>query len=369
MQNSLFINPGAIIAVALSGGLDSLMAAWELKQAGHSVVGLHARLLEAEDWEAKRVRLEEACAFVGMPLEVADLRAAFRTGVIEPFVKSYAAGLTPNPCALCNPGLKFGLLLEHALALGADLLATGHYARKGEWAAPGISAFAGQSFATIYPAADQSKDQAYFLALVPKKSLARAIFPLYRRSKQELRQKAAEIGLPLPEARESQEICFVPNDDYRAFLQANPVAGVRLGGEGPVKLACADGGGQEIARHRGLWQYTEGQRRGLGIAWSEPLYVLAKDVAVNALIVGPGSELRAVEFQANALNLLVPPELWPEALLVRVRYRQKAVPARVKIAGDTMRVRFETPETPPAKGQLAVVYHPEGFILGGGIIC
>ena len=369
-QEHLNIPPNAVVAVALSGGVDSLMAAWELLQAGHQVIGLHARFLAAELDSGCQERLdglEKACAFLNIPLKIADLREAFEALVIRPFIDAYAAGLTPNPCALCNPRLKFGLLLEYALSLGADLLATGHYARKGLWR-PGPEKNRqeedhgeSQGYVTIYPARDQSKDQGYFLGLVPSASLKRAIFPLADQSKQMLRQKAAALGLPLPVPKESQEICFVPADDYRAFLLGRKAA---LPGEGPVCLA----GGREIARHKGLWQYTEGQRRGLGIAWSEPLYVLAKNQAQNSLLVGPACELKSDGCRADRLNLYIPYSLWPEQVLVRVRYRQKALPATVQIEGDTMHIRYNLPQVPAAKGQLAAVCHPEGFILGAGII-
>ncbi|MBQ4132112.1 MAG: tRNA 2-thiouridine(34) synthase MnmA [Desulfovibrionaceae bacterium] len=353
------ILPGSTVAVGLSGGLDSLMAAWELAQAGYRVIGLHARFLDGVDCEVRLNALQRACEFIGVPLEVADLRRQFELEVVQPFIAAYAAGLTPNPCALCNPRLKFGLLLEHALRLGADRLATGHYARKGRWRP--CAGESGSEYIVIYPAHDQSKDQGYFLALVPPESLRRAVFPLHCKSKPEIRQKARELGIPLPVPKESQEICFVPNDDYRAFLLERKAA---LPGEGPVCLS----NGREIARHRGVWQYTEGQRRGLGIAWSEPLYVLGKDLKRNSLMVGPAGELKSWECMAGQLNFYVPFNLWPEQLLVRLRYRQKALPARVRIVDGKMHISYAEPQAPAAKGQLAAVYHPDGFILGGGII-
>lgn len=358
IQNNPDIPARSTIAAALSGGIDSLMAARELVDLGHRVIGLHARFLDGDDnWGNNLEALHKACSFVGIPLVVADLRNQFENRVIKPFITAYASGITPNPCVLCNPRLKFGLLLEHALELGADFLATGHYARKGNWHPhPGS-----RGYTTIYPAQDQSKDQGYFLALVPQNNLTKAIFPLQNKSKQELRQKVLELGIPLPIPKESQEICFVPNDDYRAFLLNSNTS---LPEPGPVCLSD----GREIARHRGLWQYTEGQRRGLGIAWSEPLYVLAKDLKRNTLLVGPADELKSFGCEAAHLNLYIPFELWPQTVLARVRYRQKAVPARVQITNGKMKIVYQNPQLPEAKGQLAVIYHPEGFILGAGII-
>jgi len=357
MNDDFKIPAGATVAVALSGGLDSLMAAHELMKRGYTAFGLHARFLDAPDFEQRVAALEEACDFIGIPLHVEDLRVEFKARVVDPFVDSYRRGLTPNPCALCNPNLKFGLLLDAALRLGADFVATGHYARNGNW----ITA-SGEEFATIFPAKDKSKDQAYFLALVPGSRLKRSFFPLFDKSKTELRAEAEKIGLPLPEPKESQEICFVPNDDYRTFLKEN---GSNLPGEGAIRLVS----GQEVGRHKGLWQYTEGQRRGLGIAWAEPLYVLGKDMRDNVLLVGPGSELQSPGCRAGELNFLVPYEFWPAEVLARVRYRQGLLPARVLINSGVADIEFLSPQDPCAKGQLAVIYHPEGFILGGGIIC
>ena len=357
MENGLNIPAGASVAVALSGGIDSLMAANELMKRGYGVFGLHARFIDSPDYGPKIAALKKACDFMGIPLHVEDLRENFKAEVVEPFVASYARGLTPNPCALCNPRLKFGLLLDAAMRLGADRIATGHYARTGWWTAP-----SGQKFATIYPARDKSKDQAYFLALVPGERLQKAVFPLFDKSKDKLRAEAAQMGLPLPEPRESQEICFVPGDDYRAFLKNREV---KLPGAGAVCLAD----GREIGRHAGLWQYTEGQRRGLGIAWAEPLYVIRKNMEDNILVVGTGSELKSGGCRFGGLNLLVPFEFWPEEVFARVRYRQALVAARVRMCGEFAEMEFSAPQDPPAKGQLAVIYHPEGFILGGGVIC
>lgn len=382
--------PGtAPVAVALSGGLDSLMAACLLKEQGYNVLGMHARFIaknsetEANDLAA----LQKACDYLGIALHVLDLRQQFQSQVIEPFMAAYKEGKTPNPCALCNPRLKFGLLMDAAEGLGAPFLATGHYARVGVFTPPQGK----EAFTTIFPADDASKDQSYFLALVPAQRLQRALFPLYGSLKKDLARQAQSLGLPIPQPKESQEICFVPNDDYRAFLQTHCA---NLPGPGPMLLP----NGAEVGRHKGLWQYTEGQRRGLGVAWSEPLYVLAKDIAANSLLLGPKQFLDCKEITVGNLNILVPPQFWPEEISVRVRYRQRPCPARVvwpsgmvgpeipgpKIPGPEipgpenrlpqnlipgqLRLVFQQPEEPPAKGQLATLYHPSGCILAGGII-
>ena len=358
------------VAVALSGGLDSLMSAWLLQQQGYKVMGIHAKFIaKASSDDA----LQKACDFLNLPLHILDLQQAFKQNVIDPFIQTYLQAKTPNPCALCNPALKFGLLMDESSRLGADYLATGHYARIGQFR-PATSEHAGsksheEAFWTIYPAQDLAKDQSYFLALVPQKRLERVMFPLEDKEKPELRALAEKLGLPIPEPKESQEICFVPNDDYRAFLENS---GCKLPLGGPMLLP----NGSEVGQHKGLWQYTEGQRRGLGIAAEAPLYVIAKDVANNALIVGPKEHLASYECKAECLNIFVPAEYWPKQVLVRVRYRQKAVPAQVVVLASakineqaSMHITFSQPQDPPAKGQLAVVYHPQGFILAGGIIC
>ena len=360
----------AKVAVALSGGLDSLMSAWLLQEQGYEVIGVHAKFIsKPSSYDA----LQKACDFLHIPLHILDLQQAFQKNVIDPFIQTYLQAKTPNPCALCNPALKFGLLMDESSRLGAEYLATGHYARIGQFnpSPSGHSNLDGreEGFYTIYPAQDLAKDQSYFLALVPQERLKRVIFPLKNREKPELRALAEKLGLPVPEPKESQEICFVPNDDYRAFLENS---GCNLPVGGPMLLAD----GSKVGQHKGLWQYTEGQRRGLGIAAPAPLYVIAKDVANNALIVGTKEHFASYECEAERLNIFVPYEYWPEQVLVRVRYRQKAVPAQVVIFASAkngeqsrMRITFNQAQDPPAKGQLAVVYHPQGFILAGGIIC
>ena len=378
--------PGAAVAVALSGGLDSLMAACILKEQGHRVLGVHARFIakNSEAEAADVAALQKACDYLGLDLHVLDLRGAFQNQVIEPFMAAYVAGKTPNPCALCNPRLKFGLLMDAAERLGAPFLATGHYARLGIFTPQG-SLGRTEAFTTIFPAHDPSKDQSYFLALVPPQRLARAIFPLHGSLKKDLAQKAQDLGLPVPQPKESQEICFVPNDDYRAFLQAHCA---NLPGPGPMLLQ----NGAKLGTHKGLWQYTEGQRRGLGIAWSEPLYVLGKNLSANSLLLGPKQFLDCREVTVGNLNILIPPRFWPEQITARVRYRQRPCPAKVvwpaeadnsnlggsnfdsnnleagNLEAGQLRLIFQQPEEPPAKGQLAALYHPNGCILAGGII-
>ncbi len=357
------------VAVAVSGGVDSLAALLLLREAGCRVLALHGLFLP-DGPDAPPDGLDEACASLGAPLHVADLRDVFRREVLTPFAAAYAAGRTPNPCALCNRAVKFGALLDAARALGADALATGHYARlapgpEGPDAAPLLAA-----------AADSAKDQSYFLSLVPRERLRRALFPLYGRSKDESRALVADAGLRAPLPLESQDICFAPPgtapgrpaaDAYRPFLERHWRAlGVTPPGPGPVLLRGADGSLREIARHKGLWRYTEGQRKGLGIAHSEPLFALAKDCAANTLIVGPRALLGMTSCVTGPANIFLPPEFWPARLLARLRHRQRPAPARAALENGRLRITLDQPQFPTAPGQIAALYDREGRVLAAG---
>ena len=350
------------IAVAVSGGMDSLCALLALREAGHEVVALHALFVDPPREGGAVPGLRSLCAKLGIALQVEDLRAAFRREVIAPFVRAHVRARTPNPCALCNRSMKFGALLDAALrpicmgGSGADAIATGHYAALKVHPVYGHTLKAGEDF---------SKDQSYFLALVSPERLRHCVFPLADKRKDQLRSWLEGQNHAVPVPGESQEICFVPRDDHRAFLQGT---GVELPGPGPVLLRAADGSEREIARHRGLWQYTEGQRKGLGIAWTEPLYVLARDRERNALIVCVKAGLDARERRAEQVNIMTPPEFWPARLFARVRYRQRPAPARVEFVDGVMRIFFETAQQPPAPGQVAVIYDEQGFVLAGGVI-
>jgi len=350
------------IAVAVSGGTDSLMALALLREAGHAVMAVHARFLPPradglpDDSDRVAAGLAAICASLGAPFLDLDLRAEFEAAVIAPFVTAYASGRTPNPCSLCNPRLKFGALADHAREHGAPRLATGHYARLETSPEGG---------ARLFPAADASRDQSYFLALVPPADLAGAVFPLAGRHKTDLRAALARRGLSPPLPRESREVCFIPGDDYRAFLLSR---GEALSGPGPILLAD----GRQVGRHQGLWRHTVGQRRGLGVAWSEPLYVLGRDGRRNALVVGPRAELDVTECQATDVNFLVDPADWPKSLLVQTCYRQKPRPARAEVLqgpdGACLHVALASAAPRPAPGQTLVVRDPAGMVLAGAIL-
>ncbi len=341
------------IAVALSGGTDSLFTLVLLQEAGYDVVGLHGFFKEPDPTrEATVDAIGQLCARMDVPFHVADLRQGFEEKVVEPFVQGWLSGLTPNPCALCNPRVKFGLLLEAAENAGAGLIATGHYARLVDHPTFGQAVMRG---------VDHTREQSYFLSLVPKERLARARLPLGEWRKENVKAELVRRGLTPPLPSESREICFVPDDDYRVFLEARSV---ELPGPGPILNAE----GTVLGRHRGLWRYTQGQRRGLNIAYSEPLYVLGKDVERNALMVGTKKEFQSQTCLVKQVNLLVDVELWPETVLAQIRYRQQATPARVTWEDGQLRLAFDEPQPPLPPGQIAALYSEDGTVLAAGVI-
>ena len=343
------------VTVAISGGTDSLFALLSLKEQGYRVTALHARFLPGPAGSSPVPAMEKLCRELGVELHVLELSEAFRRHVMEPFALEHGAARTPNPCALCNRAMKFGLLFDHAMTCG-ERYATGHYAAMAEHPSYGLTLRAGS---------DGGKDQSYFLALVPAARLRLCLFPLATWKKADIRKWLADHGATPPVPAESQEICFIPDDTHYAWLEEQRAGGLKLPGPGPVLLA---GENRVIARHRGLWQYTEGQRRGLGIPWKEPLYVLKRLRDSNTLVVGPKTLLPVDSCSAGELNLMVDPALWPDRVFVRVRYHQAPVPARIAVSGRGMDIFFETPQQPPAPGQVAAVYDEEGFVLAGGIL-
>jgi len=349
-----------IVAVAVSGGVDSLYALASLAEKGYSVVALHGIFLDIPQEQSPIQGLQKNCERLGIPLWTEDLRAEFEARVIHPFARAYADGETPNPCAMCNARIKFGLLFERAIARGATHFATGHYTNLAEHSLYGR---------VIFRAADYHKDQSYFLALVPRERLCATFFPLADIFKDEARRKVASLGLEVPTPKESQDICFVQNseDGYRSLLCRSHI---ELGEAGDIVL---NGTERVLGRHNGLWRYTEGQRHGLGIAWSEPLFVLRKDKASNRLIVCVKQSLLETECLACDANFLVPYELWRKPLFVRTRYRQKAVSASVDIFSDgrdgtRLHIRFDEPQRKSASGQIAAVYDSDGILLAGGVL-
>nr|WP_321514599.1 tRNA 2-thiouridine(34) synthase MnmA [uncultured Pseudodesulfovibrio sp.] len=340
------------IAVAVSGGMDSLLALTLLKEQGHELIAVHGHFLPPSPaWETVEQGLAAVCESLGIPFHALDLHEEFEKRVVAPFERGYREGLTPNPCALCNPRMKFGVLLDAVQELGSDKLATGHYVRIEE---------RGDVGRMLVRGVDRTKDQSYFLSLVPIDSLRLSLFPLAETLKKDVLAILAAQGLTPPVPGESQEICFVPNDDYQAFLTGRGV----MPGSGPAELSD----GTVVGTHQGLWRHTQGQRRGLGIPWQEALYVLDKDVARNVLIVGTKSELASNGCVAGQVNLMTAVDAWPEVVMVQTRYRQQAKPSHVRLVDGKLHFAFLESHTRPTPGQVAAVYDENGVVLGGGVI-
>jgi tRNA-specific 2-thiouridylase len=350
------------IVVAMSGGVDSSVTAALLRQQGHDVMGITLRVFDPSSCQegqektccsARDIRdARRAAAALDIPFSSWDVRRQFEEEVIAPFVEEYRRGRTPNPCIRCNSKIKFSVLLEKARSLGADNLATGHYAR--------IEGSGGDR--ALMRGRDGAKDQSYFLFEMGADVLSEVIFPLGDMTKEEVRRRAGDLGLEVAGKRESQEICFVPGNDYGAFLEEKLKE--KAGGPGPV----VDGRGRRLGSHRGLIHYTVGQRRGLGIAAERPLYVVRIDGERNQLIVGPLEALARKTFEVGGMT-------WPGRERsrefragVKIRSRHREAPATVTPLGDGFcRVEFDGPQRAVTPGQAAVFYDGDRVIGGGWI--
>ncbi|MBI5483186.1 MAG: tRNA 2-thiouridine(34) synthase MnmA [Deltaproteobacteria bacterium] len=343
------------IAVAMSGGVDSSVTAALLKQQGHDVFGITMRLFAPRSTGVGSAVYDAAvvAGHLDIPHHVADFEQEFRRLIIGDFIDEYNCGHTPNPCVHCNRHIKFGLLLDKALELGADLLATGHYVRK---------TVDPDGICHLRTACNIRKDQSYFLYTLTQQQLKQLIFPLGEmESKDEVRRLARECGLPVSEKSDSQEICFIPNDDYVAFLEAS---GAVAGDEGDIVHID----GRIVGRHHGTHRYTIGQRRGLGIAWSEPLYVTSIDAALNQIIVGEQQHVFATGLMAEGVSWIVAPEEDEFAGTCKIRYRHQPVGCRVQLLADgNCEVRFDKPQKAVTPGQ-ALVFYQGDQVLGGGRI-
>ncbi|PID73567.1 MAG: tRNA 2-thiouridine(34) synthase MnmA [Desulfobacterales bacterium] len=342
---------GRSVAVAVSGGIDSMMAARLLRESGVPVFGIHFHIGHAGCTDLTEGDIAVLSDRLGMPVETVDLSARFRREVVSRFIREYAAARTPNPCLICNPAIKFGALLKAARDRGAAALATGHYAR--------IRQSAG-GFPELWAGADKTRDQSYFLALIPPDRLAWARFPLGGLRKEKVLRMAAARGLRPLHAGESQDICFI-RGRYHEFLETE-------GGLPPRPGPITDGAGRKIGTHPGLHLFTVGQRKGINIPASEPYYVLSLDMPGNRLVVGFADELFQSECRVGDVNWLVPPPADPLEVRVKIRYRQAAVPALLHgEAGGDVRLRFSTPLKAVTPGQGAVWYQGDR-VLGGGLI-
>ena len=338
------------VAVAMSGGVDSAVA---LLRAGPKAIGVTLRLwLDPAGPDSERaccspaavIAARETCHALGLPHVTLDLREEFRRAVVDPFVDAYARGETPNPCGRCNGEFRFAELLDFAERAGAVKLWTGHYARIVERGGRRLLA----------RAADPDKDQSYMLASLDPVLLDRVEFPLGEQTKAETRREAGAAGLEVAERRESQEACFLAGDDYRAFLERQGLA--------PAQGAIVDEDGVELGRHDGVWRYTPGQRRGIGVAAAEPLYAIRSDAAANTLVVGPRGSLACSTVEVRGvLHVTV------EQADAKLRYRSTALPASVTASADGYTLELAQPAYGVAPGQMAVLYD-DGVVVGCGVV-
>ncbi len=341
------------IAVAMSGGVDSSVTAALLKQQGHDIIGITMQVLPPDSTSVDEAfAAGQIAEMLGIPFHLIDLRDTFSREVIDNFCDEYRHGRTPNPCVRCNYYIKFGALLDEALALGADFLATGHYVR---------IAMEDDRF-LLRKGTDMAKDQSYFLYRLTQEQLRRVSMPLGDFTKAKVRRIARDLGLPQTKESESQEICFTHNGGYRAFVAAR-MPGVCK--PGPIENRQ----GNIIGEHRGIINYTIGQRRGIGIAASEPLYVIGIDAERNAVVVGSKDEIYRKELTAKEISwVAAEPPSRPIEVEAKIRYLHTAARASLSLIDDSrVKVTFEQPQMAVTPGQ-AIVFYDGNTIMGGGII-
>lgn len=358
------------VAIALSGGIDSLVSAALLREQGYQVIGLHfitgfesgfqpaanelhSNPADPSGLEAQALqRLGPMVDQLDIPIHIIDLRKEFQSLVVDYFIATYQQGRTPNPCLVCNPKIKFDILFRKAQSHGAEYIATGHYARITREQDGRMHLLRG---------VDTLKEQSYFLARLSQAQLGRAMFPVGGNTKDQTRRMAQKRGLRPAAAQESQDICFIRSGLYGDFLKQQP-------GFTSIPGIIEDLEGRPIGRHSGLHQFTVGQRRGINCPAAEPYYVIALDAKRNALIVGSKKDLQTRRCRVEQINWIIDPPSKAGNVLVRIRYRHTAVPARL-IPSDNYSadITFDEPQSAVTPGQGAVFYHADE-VLGGGWI-
>ena len=340
--------------MALSGGVDSSAAALLFKEAAYEVIGIHMRLWDSPYFDYQAHRAETICRILDIPYHQVDLQKEFESCVVDYFCQEYQQGRTPNPCVACNQHIKFDLLLDKALSLGADYLATGHYA-KVEHSSDGYR---------LLKAADTRRDQSYFLYTLTQEKLRHVLFPLGEYSRDEVKQMAKQAGLPTA-TRSSQDICFISQKNYGAFLSQRFST---LSGD------IVDTQGGKLGQHRGIAFCTIGQRHGLGLSSTQvlsagkPLYVIRIEPESNRIVLGHEKELYSQKLTARKLNWIsgkAPRE--PITAKAKIRYKSKETEAVLFFRDDSVDVNFAQPQKAVTPGQ-AIVFYNAGEVLGGGII-
>lgn len=343
--------------VAMSGGVDSSVAALLTLREGWETIGGTMRLFDGDSGsQSDGVRdARSVCRRLGIPHYVFDMREEFEREVIRPFAEIYRDGATPNPCVLCNHRVKFGGLLRRALAMGCDIIVTGHYAvnqydaSSGRW--------------LLKKAADPAKDQTYFLYGLTQEQLSHVYLPLGSRTKAEIRAIAEEHSFVNARKRDSQDVCFLPDGDYVSFIE-------RFLGEVCPPGNFIDRDGNIIGQHKGAIRYTVGQRKGLGMGFNKPMYVCAKDVAARTVTLGDNADLFSREVTADRINLIACERITtPLRVTAKVRYSQREEWATLEqLDNDRIHLEFDRPQRAVASGQAVVCYDGD-TVIGGGTIC
>jgi tRNA-uridine 2-sulfurtransferase len=350
-----------LVAVAMSGGVDSSVTAALLVEQGYRAVGMMLRLWNEPGRESENRcctpdamnQARRVAAQIGIPFYALDARDLFRDKVVQSFLNEYSNGLTPNPCIVCNHFVKWGYLFEQAMAVGAHFLATGHYARLN---------LDENGLVELKRARDLHKDQSYFLSILDQKRLKQTLFPLGEFSKTEVRGLARRFNLEVAEKTDSQDLCFLGNQDYRQFLARYSPSSIQPG-------LIVDQHGEVVGKHQGLPFYTIGQRKGIEIASTKPHYVLKKDEERNVLVVGPEDELGSYELFANNMNWIAgQAPITPLKAQVKIRYRSELAPSTIfPLAENRVRVVFDKKMRDITPGQVVVLYNNDS-VLGGGFI-
>ena len=341
------------IAIAVSGGVDSLVSAYLLKKQHGDVFGIHFLTGYEKPVEPGCEGIQALGRQLDLPVVVVDLKAPFKTLVVDYFTAAYRNGETPNPCLVCNPAIKFGALLDEARRLGASRLATGHYAR--------VEGGQGKRY-RLRRGVDESKDQSYFLSRLTQAQLARACFPLGALTKANVKALAAAKKLQPLTRQESQDVCFIRDTSYADFL-------IRTTGIRPQPGDIVDTDGHRVGSHSGLHRYTVGQRRGINCPASEAYYVIRIDTRSNRLVVGFKDKLVVESCRVKGINWIAAIPEGPMTANTRIRYRHIAVPSMVSPVGhDGAVVRFDKPQAAVTPGQGAVFYRDDEVIGGGWIV-